>query len=95
MDAKDCKNKNDVVVHLMSNLNYIADNNVFVGDYQQLFGFRRLFMISQVWYHHKNHTWAFHVSDDEFTGEPNMGVYDTLPQLLDGVADIYVKNWKL
>ncbi len=94
MDSLNCKSKHDVYVYLISNLTYIHED-VIVGDYKQVMGFRQKLYISQVWHNSKTNKWAFHVSDDAFAGAPNMGEYDSLLNLLDGVADQYVRLWKL
>jgi hypothetical protein len=94
MDSIHCKSKNDIYIYLVSNLADIK-NNIFVGDYKQIMGFRKNLFISQVWYNDKTNKWGFNVSDDEFIGVCNMGEYDSFLQLLEGVANQYVFHWKL
>jgi hypothetical protein len=92
MNSLDCKTRNDIYLYLVSNLEYISEKPV-VGDYTQMLGFRQKMMVHQVWYNTMSNKWAFHVSDDTFTGTPNMGEYDTFPELLEGVVTIYAKLW--
>jgi hypothetical protein len=94
MRAEDCKSTDDVVQHLASELKWI-DEEVKVGTWVQKMGFRRSFVISQVWYNNDTKKWAFHVSDDEYSGEPNMGSYQSFTDLLSGVAQKYASLWKL
>jgi hypothetical protein len=93
MDASDCKTKDDILLHLISNLNFVS-GEVLVDDYQQCLGFRRWMCTSQVWYNKTTKKWAYHVSDDAFKGDPNMGVYDSLAELLYGVSNFYANLWK-
>jgi hypothetical protein len=96
MRPQDCKTKEDILIYLVTNLNYIHDE-VRVGDYQQIMGFRLSLCISQVWYNHLTTKWYYHVDRDmgEFTGDANMGEYISLLELLNGVTDRYYDLWKL
>jgi cold shock protein len=94
MRAEDCKTNDDIMLHLVSHLQWI-DTDVKVGPWEQKMGFRRHCFISQVWHNTQTNAWAFHVSDDEFAGEPNMGVYKSFTELLLGVAQKYSVHWDL
>jgi hypothetical protein len=99
MQAGDCETKNDVLVHLVTWLEYVRED-IRVGDWKQFMGFRRAFHYSEVWYNHKTTKWCFHTTSgqqhDLFTGSgANMGECSSLLELLDGVADRYCKAWKL
>ena len=99
MQAGDCETKNDVLVHLVTWLEYVRED-IRVGDWKQFMGFRRAFHYSEVWYNHKTTKWCCHTTSgqqhDLFTGSgANLGEYNSLPELLDGVADRYCKAWKL
>ena len=99
MQAIDCESKNDVLVHLVTWLEHVRED-ILVGDWKQLMGFRRAFCYSEVWYNHKTTKWCWHTTDgqqhDLFTGgNATMGEYSSLPKLLDGVADRYCKMWKI
>ncbi len=94
MRAADCKSRDDVMQHLVSELQWI-DKEVNVGQWIQKMGFRRHHFTSQVWYNTTTKVWAFHVSDDDFSGEPNMGIYVSFTDLLLGVAQKYTSLWKL
>lgn len=61
----------------------------------QVFGFRQSMFVSQVWYNKCTHKWAFHVSDDGYSGVPNLGEYDSYAELLYGVANFYAKRWPI
>ena len=94
MDPSECKTKDDVLFHLVSNLTYIYEDK-FAGEYRQVLGFRRSFSVSQVWRNRTSGTWAYHVSEDAFDGVANIGEYDTFGELLDRVADVYAKLWNI
>lgn len=94
MDAEHCVTPDDVMVHLVSHLQWIYED-VVVGDWQQRFGFRRSLTTSQVWHNRKTGQWGFHVSNDAFTGVPNIYVSDTFTTLLEEVVSFYVKAWRL
>lgn len=94
MRAEDCRSVDDIMQHLASQLQWI-DEEIKVGSWVQKFGFRRYYFISQVWYNTETKKWAFHVSDDKYTGEPNMGVYESFTELLLGVSQKYSILWNL
>lgn len=98
MQASDCETKNDVLVHLVTWLEYVR-GDIRLGDWKQLMGFRRGFAISEVWYNNNTTKWCWHTTTcdhDMFTGsDATMGEYNSLPELLDGVADRYCKMWKI
>lgn len=94
MRAEDCKTADDVMQHLVSSLQWI-DADVRTGSWVQKMGFRRSYFISQVWYNTETGEWAFHVSDDTFTGSPNMGIYPSFTELMCGVTQKYATLWKL
>ena len=93
MDVIDCKTKDDIILYLVSNFNYATDK-IYRDDFILIMGFRRAFCCHQVWYSKLQNMYAFHIEDqDEFNGNPNMGLYNSFYELLDGVADIYYKKW--
>lgn len=92
MDSNQCKSRDDIYLYLVSNFQYIFEN-INVGDYKQILGFRQKMVCSQVWYNDKTKKWAFHVSDDEFTGLANMGEYNSFIELLNNIVDKYVHIW--
>jgi hypothetical protein len=94
MNSHDCKTKDDILLYMISNFRFVP-GNVLVGEYRQVLGFRQNMQISQVWFNKNTNKWAFHVSDDEFTGTPNMGEYDTFADLMHGVSTIYAKRWPI
>jgi hypothetical protein len=94
MRAEDCKSADDVMVHLVSHLQWV-DEDVKVGPWTQKMGFRRFSFISQVWYNNETKEWAFHVSEDEYTGVPNMGIYPSFTGLLHAVAQRYASRWNV
>ncbi len=94
MRAEDCKTVDDIMLHLVSHLEWI-DEDVKVGPWVQKMGFRRSLTVTQVWYNTETNEWAFHVGDDGYTGTPNMGIYPSFTDLLNGVAQKYYIYWKL
>lgn len=94
MNSSDCKTKDDILLYMISNLR-IVPGKVMVGEYRQVLGFRQSMNISQVWYHKSTKKWAYHVSDDEFTGIPNMGEYNSFADLMHGVSCFYEKRWPI
>ncbi len=94
MRAEDCKSVDDIMQHLVSHLQWI-DEDVKVGPWVQKMGFRRYYFRSQVWYNAETEQWAFHVSEDEYMGTPNMGIYPSFTHLLQGVAQKYSSLWNL
>jgi hypothetical protein len=95
MLAQDCKTVDDIVLHLVSHLEWIHETVAGPGNWVQKMGFRRSLFISQVWYNTETHEWAYHVSDDEITGAANMGIYYSFTSLLLGVAQKYSTLWEL
>ncbi len=95
MDVKDCKTIDDIVLYLVSSLQFI-NINVQYKDWKQVLGFRRAMMIHQVWYNKESGLWAFHVSDqDDFNENPNMGTYTSLTNLLHKVSEHYKTLWTI
>ena len=93
----------DVKEYLTSWLAIVQDDNAEPIDFQgdewfQTHGFRRGFMKHQVFSESKNHRFTFHVTEEggwDGTKEPNMGVYDSWIDMIDGVAMKYAIAWKL
>ncbi len=94
------KSKEDVEWYLVNALEKCNDPSVYVHDgrtYSQFFGFRRAFSIHGVFRSDDGKKYGFHVSDDGWDGQnaPNLGLYDSYAELLQGVAIKYSKRWKL
>jgi hypothetical protein len=70
------------------------DEDIRIGDYKQVLGFRRQMMKSQVWLNMKTDTWGFHVTEYTFDGIPNMGEYNSFTELLESITKLYFDNWK-
>jgi hypothetical protein len=94
MQAEDCKTVDDVLLHLVSHLQWVH-GEVCVDDWKQLLGFRRSLQTSQVWHNVSTGLWGYNVSDDEFTGSPNLRTAPTFSQLLQDVAAFYARFWKI
>lgn len=95
MDSNLCKTREDIYIYLVSNLEYVSEK-VTVGNYRQVLGFRQKMWISQVWYNETDKRWGFHVSDHNeiiFNCNPNMGEYNSFPELLEGVTNQYALRW--
>lgn len=97
MKAEDCKTKDDILLHLVYHLEPVNEI-VVIEDFTQIMGFRRAFHITSVWYSKLQNKYASHVASDDdleqsFIRNPNLGLYDSFYELLDGVATIYSKKW--
>lgn len=59
--------------------------------------FRRAFHLHQVYSDEEKWRFAFHVDEYGWDGKsaPNMGVYDSWSEMIDGVAAKYAVAWKL
>ena len=72
MNTLDCKTKDDILLYMISNLRFVS-GKVMVGDSMLVLGFRQSMQISQVWFNKSTNKWAYHVSDVEYMGVPNLG----------------------
>lgn len=96
-------NKRDVVQYLKSWLTRVpTDQDPLQCEYHghmwtMTHGFRRAFACHQVFLS-GNGQYCFHVHGErDWDGkcEPNMGIYASFDEMIDGVGDRYVKLWKL
>ncbi len=95
MEASECKASDDVVKFLTSRMMWIPHPPTQKGWVQQ-FGYRHYYWIQQVWFNPATDQYAFH--SDEFdswdtTKLPNLGMYNSFQEMLQGVANYYVRLW--
>lgn len=97
MEASSCKTTDDVMKFLTSHMMWIPDPPTQKGWIQQ-FGYRHYYWIQQIWFNPATGQYAFH--SDEFDSwdtntPPNLGMYNSFQEMLQGVANIYLQKWNV
>ena len=95
MEPSACDKKDDIIKFIVSRLIWIPDPPVIDG-WRQEFGYRQAYWTQQVWHHPATNRYAFH--SDEFdvwnpASEPNLGMYESFEDMLNGVAQKYHDLW--
>lgn len=102
MKAEDCKSVADIIVHLVSNLQYVDDGPILLDkngySWQQIMGFKRHFVLSEVFWCKETNEYGFHVQDSDFDFAkewigPNLGKWPTFLSMLEGVSKKYAQKW--
>ena len=101
MQVGDCRTRDDIVLHLVSWLQWIPPSEQpTIEGWTQVMGYRRAFNTHQVW-RHTSGRYAFHVNDpanehddfDQSSFSANIAEADTFEALLHRTADRYSTHW--
>ena len=91
----------DIKDYLNSWLVPVLDDSVTPFDFKgtqwrQTHGFKRGFCMHQVFSNGESR-FAFHVDDEDWneTDDPNMGIYDSWSEMINGVAMKHAIAWKI